>query len=102
MLAKWWPLSRLQPNGRGSQQKGRTHLLHQPDLRHARLCRSSAPFLTLPRSQPQFVAGPTRENHPLLFEEPIMLGDEGIRKEAPMTSAEYPLTLLLHSKLTVH
>jgi len=36
------------------------------------------------------VTGPSQANLPLLLEEPVMLGDEGIRREAPATSGEYP------------
>jgi len=36
------------------------------------------------------VAGPSLANHPSLFEEPVMSWDEGIRKDAPMTSGKYP------------
>jgi len=36
------------------------------------------------------VIGPSWANHPSLFEEPVMSWDEGIRKDAPMTSGKYP------------
>jgi len=45
--------------------------------------------LTLP------VTGPSREDCPALFEEPIMLGDEGIGRDTIATSGESLLTLRL-------
>jgi len=36
------------------------------------------------------ITGPSQANQPSLFEDPVVLGDEGIRREAPVTSGEYP------------
>ena len=41
------------------------------------------------------VTGPSQEDHPVLFEEPIVSGGEEIRKEATVTSGELPATLCL-------
>jgi len=41
------------------------------------------------------VTGPSQGDFPALFEEPIVLGEEGIRREATVTSGELPVTLCL-------
>jgi len=69
-----------------AQGKATSHPLTPPNAHKVTWITSPMPEVAVMVSPP--VSGPSCAKHPLLFEEPVMSGEEVIVMEAPATSGE--------------